>query len=250
MLKKWIFSCFITCCAISAVAAENPPLRVAVPAFSPPFVMQGTPQHYYGFDIEIIEAVCKKLERRCEYMPMAFDDLLPALTAEKADVAIGGLMITLKRSDVIRFSAPYLVSKAQFIAAKKTPIKTPFEMRHLAGEKLGVLTDGAFSHTVRLMSQNKPKLTLFKQDSDIISALNTHQINLALLNLPKARYWESNSGGVFKEVGAPFPVGFGFAIAISPNNLSLIKPINFALFEYQESTQFKKNYDLYIKSRF
>ncbi|MDX2345497.1 MAG: transporter substrate-binding domain-containing protein [Legionella sp.] len=246
-MKKWFVFCLILCFSY-AIHAENPPLRVAITTFSPPFIMRSANQNFYGFDIEIIEYVCQKLERRCEYVPMNFDELLPSIQAQKADVAIGGIIITVKRSHLVGFSMPYMVSQAQFIGTDKSNIKPPFHLDQLDGKKIGVLTDGAFARSVRFMDIKKPKLIPFKQDNSIIHALNNNQISLALLNLPKARYWSSNSDGAFKNVGEPFPIGFGFAIAINPEEIALTKKINLALLDYQNSDEFKKNYDLYIKS--
>jgi polar amino acid transport system substrate-binding protein len=248
-MKKWLVSCLIFCFS-HAIYAENPPLRVAVAAFSPPFVMRSTGQNFYGFDIETIEYVCQKLERRCEYIPMAFDSLLPTLQAQKADVAIGGIIITLKRSKIVRLSTPYLVSEAQFIATDKVNITPPFHMNQLAGKRVGVLRDGAFERTVRFMDIKKPKLILFNQDNELIHALNLKQISFALLSRPKAHYWRSNASGLFKNIGGPFPVGFGFAIAINPKETALVQQINLALLDYQNSEAFKKNYNLYLKSGF
>jgi ABC-type amino acid transport substrate-binding protein len=246
-MKKWMLSCLLFCFSYP-LCAENPPLRVAVAAFSPPFVMRSADKHFYGFDISTIEYVCQKLERRCEYIPMAFENLLPALETQKADVAVGGIIMTLKRAQKVRFSTPYLVSKAQFIGTAKADIKPPFHLESLAGKRVGVLSDGAFERTIRFMTMKKPTLIPFKQDNEVIHALNSNKISLALLSLPKARYWRSNSAGLFKKFGDPFPVGFGFAIAVNPNQAELIKNIDIALLDYQESNAFKKNYNLYIKS--
>lgn len=230
--------------------AEKPPLRVALVGFAPPFVMQSHSNQFYGFDIEIMEYVCKRLERRCEYMPMTFENLLPTLIAQKADVAIGGIIITLKRSRVVRFSTPYMVSKVQFIATDKAKIDPPFDLKQLSGKKIGLLSGGSFERTIRFMDIKKPKIFSFPQDSEIIHALQINTISLALLTAPKVRYWQSNTSGIFKPIGKPFPVGFGFAVAINPADTTLIREVDLALLDYQDSDEYKQNYNMYIKSDF
>jgi polar amino acid transport system substrate-binding protein len=245
MKKLLIF--FSVFCFSHMAFAEFPPLRVAVPAFSPPFVMQSAKNQFNGFDIATIEYVCKTLKRRCEYIPTDFKNLLPTLNAQKADVAIGGIIITVKRSNKINFSIPYLASQAQFIATDKTNLKRPFQLTQLADQRIGILNDGAFRRSIRLLDIKEPALVSFNQDNELVHALNTDQITLALLTLPKANYWKSNSSDLFKPVGKPFPVGFGFAIAVSPDNTALIKAINLAILDYQDSGEFKKNYNLYLQ---
>ncbi|MCH9763398.1 MAG: transporter substrate-binding domain-containing protein [Gammaproteobacteria bacterium] len=245
-MKKWLIFFSVLCFSHMAFA-ELPPLRVAIPAFSPPFVMQSAKNQFNGFDIATIEYICKTLKRRCEYIPTDFKNLLPSLNAQKADVAIGGIIITVKRSKKINFSIPYLTSEAQFITTDKTHIKQPFKLSQLADQRIGILADGAFRRSIRLLDIKELALVSFKQDSALVHALNTNQITLALLTVPKANYWGSNSSHLFKPAGKPFPIGFGFAIAVSSESAGLIKAINLAILDYQDDGEFKKNYNLYLK---
>ncbi len=249
MIKKYFVFCLLICFLNPLHAVENPPLRVAVVAFSPPFVMQSANQHFYGFDIALMEYVCKKMNRRCEYMPMAFNALFEALETEKADVAVGGIIMTVKRSERVPFSTPYLVSKAQFIGTAEANVKLPFQLTSLADKRVGVLNDGAFEHMIQFMEGKKPTLVTFDTDTALIHALNLNQMSVALLSAPKARYWRSNSSGTFKKIGAPFPIGFGFAIAVNPKTPALVEKLDNALLHYQQDAAFKKNYDMYIKNR-
>ncbi len=249
MIKKWLTFCFVLCFS-HTLYAEKPPLRVAVAAFSPPFVMQSGKEHFYGFDIATIEYVCKRLERRCEYIPMNFDALLPSLLAQKADVAIGGIIMTLKRSKQVQFSTPYMVSKVQFITTKDTPLNASFNLEQLAKKRIGALEGGALERLIRFSKNKKPNLVFFKQDTSIINALREKHIQFAILSAPKAHYWRSNSAGLFKNVGKPFPVGFGFAVAINPADIELIKQVDLALLDYQDSDDYKQNYNLYFRHEF
>ena len=138
-MKKWLVLCFCFMLSFSPlIHAEDPPLRVAVPAFSPPFVMQGASEQFYGFDIKVIEYVCEKINRKCEYVPMAYHDLLPTLIEEKADIAIGGIIITFKRARTVHFSTPYLMSEGQFIARENVDIKPPYHINQLSGKRIGI----------------------------------------------------------------------------------------------------------------
>ncbi len=244
-MKKWLVCCLLLCCS-NLSFAESQPLRVAVVAFSPPFAMQSTSEHFYGFDIATIEYVCQHIKRRCEYIPMDFDKLFEALLNEEADVAIGGIIITLQRARMVRFSTPYMVSKAQFITNQDTPIQPPFTLEKLGGKRVGALEGGSLERMIKFSSKKKPNLIKFKQDSDIIDALKNNRIQFAILSAPKAHYWKSNSAGSFKSVGKPFPVGFGFAVAINPRDQELIKKVDLALFDYQDSDSYKENYNLYF----
>lgn len=249
-MKKYCVALLLCLFSLSS-HAENPPLRVAIAAFAPPFVMQSAEEAYYGFDVATVEYLCKELDRKCEYIPMNFDDLFNAVLNEEADIAIGGIIITIKRARMVRFSAPYLVSKGQFLATNKFKTTEPFDLSQLNKKRIGVLNDSAFERTVKFMDGvDKPRLITFERDSQMIDALRANAINVALLSVPKARYWRSNSAGLFKTVGNPFPVGFGFAAAINPKNRDLIKAINIAILQYQDSEAFKQNYNMYFNNKF
>ncbi|MCH9755698.1 MAG: transporter substrate-binding domain-containing protein [Gammaproteobacteria bacterium] len=246
-MKKWLIFCSFFCLSVTSYA-ESPPLRVAIAAFAPPFVMQSTPNHFYGFDIATIEYVCKRLERRCEYIPMDFDKLLPTLVAQKADVAIGAIILTYKRSRIVRFSTPYMVSKAQFFGNDKTNINPPFNLSQLSGKRIGLLEGSVFQQKIRFIDIKKPKIVTFNRESEMIDALRTNSITLALLSRPKVQYWKNRSAKLFKSIGNPFPIGFGFAVAINPEDAKLIREIDLVLLDYQDSDEYKRNYNLYFKS--
>lgn len=245
-MKKFFYICFI-CLLPSLIFAEQIPLRVAIPAFSPPFVMRTTTQKFYGFDIATIEYVCEKLQRPCEYFPMDFENLIPAVLEKKTDVAIGSITITAQRSRLVRFSTPYMLSRAQFIGNDEIEIQVPIQASQLSGKKIGVLKGSIYAQTIQSMKIDKPRIIFFQQEDEMIYALNAHRIDLALLDIAIAQYWESRTGNAFKMIGNSFPTGFGLGIIMHPDNGRLMKDIDFILFEYVNGPAFKKNYDMYIK---
>jgi polar amino acid transport system substrate-binding protein len=248
MKKKILSLCLLTLCFFHVCHAKQAPLRVAIPAFSPPFVVQSGPNNFYGFDIATIEYVCQKLERQCIYYPMDLDELLPAIMEDKVDVAIGGIIITLKRAKQVRFSSPYLISKGQFIG--KTNIKLPpppYDLSQLSKKRVGILESSSFERMLRIQDVEKPELIVFERPSQMIDSLRAGTVFVALVSFPKARYWVSNSAGAFKRIGKSFNTGFGFGIAVTPKDYKLIEAINLAVLEYKESKEFKRNYDMYMR---
>jgi polar amino acid transport system substrate-binding protein len=250
MKKHIVLSLLLMCSSLLTHAADEPPLRVGVVAFAPPFVMQSSDQEFYGFDIATMHYICTHLKRQCNYIPMTLDELMLAVETGDVDLGVGGIVITLKRSRLVRFSTPYLPSEGQFITSSKTNIKPPFSLKQLAGKRIGTLNGSAFERTVRFMDIQKPRLVAFERDSELIDALRAKSIKLALLSVPKAHYWMSNSSGLFKPIGKPFPVGFGFSVAINPNRTELTQAINHAIFTYHEGNDFKHNYNIYFKNDF
>jgi len=62
---------------------------------------------YVGFDIDFIEAIAREAGFEYTLEPMAFDGLIPALQADKIDIAIAGMTIKPEREEVVDFAQPY-----------------------------------------------------------------------------------------------------------------------------------------------
>jgi len=81
-----------------------------------------------GMEYELVHEFEKSLVRTpggarpqvdVAYIPVAFDQLLPALAAGKGDVAAGGLTVTAEREQLVAFTEPYLTGVSQVIVAHR-----------------------------------------------------------------------------------------------------------------------------------
>lgn len=249
-MKKYVIAFIFLTCFTQSIFAEDAPLRVAIPSFAPPFIMRDGLRQYYGFDIATMEYICSTLKRRCEYLPMNADDLIPALQTQQADVAIGGIVFIFPHNLPARFSIPYMVSKAQFITHNNAMFTTPFTIKQLSEKRMGVLKNSPFETVAAKIKTNKPRIITFERDSDMIEALHANTIDIALLSQLKANYWQMHSNNLLKNIGQPFPIGIGFSIAIAPGKPQLIRQLNDAVIQYQESKEYIRNYNLYMPEAF
>jgi arginine transport system substrate-binding protein len=224
---------------------ELPVLRVGVIAFSAPFVMQANNNQFYGFDIATIKFVCTFLQKRCEYVPLNNHNVDSALANNTIDVAIGAIVITPNRANYVAFSMPYLASEGQFIGLKKLTTQD-FNWAMLQNKKIGIVKNSAYLSQIESMNISTKILT-FDSDNNIISAVEAGVIDVGFINSSMAQYWKHNSNGSIQLIGERFAVGFGLAIAANQTNLALIEEINSALYNYQNSAEYKNNYNLYLK---
>ncbi|AHE66586.1 transporter substrate-binding domain-containing protein [Legionella oakridgensis] len=229
----------------SSAFAQNPPLRVAVTNFAPPYVMQGGHKQIFGFDITMMEEICSRLQRTCQFNSMMFEQLLPTLVADKADVAIGAITITPERAKIVNFSLPYLPSQAKFLT-NEDYFNKPFDLSVVEGKRIAVETGTVFPAVIKRMGIKNPKIVEFSREEDLIEALSLKKIDFALLDTPTATYWEIRSAGLLKTVGESKEYGFGLGIAVNPNNMALVQAINQALLQYQKSPTFHANYTTYF----
>lgn len=93
-------------------------LRVGLDIFRP-WAMQAKDGKYIGFEIQVAEALAADLGVKVEFVPTAWDGIIPALLTGRFDVLIGGMGITEERSKRVAFTDPYEFS-GMALAASQT----------------------------------------------------------------------------------------------------------------------------------
>ena len=81
-------------------------VRVACADSFEPMSYIGQGKEMMGFDVEILLNIAKELDLKVEFTPMEFGALMPTIQAGKADMAIGDIVITAERAEIMDF-APY-----------------------------------------------------------------------------------------------------------------------------------------------
>lgn len=80
-----------------------------------PFTFHDSSNKLVGFDVEIGEAVAKKLGVKAEFVEGKWDGLIAGLDAKRYDAVINQVGITDARKQKFNFSDPYIASKAVLI---------------------------------------------------------------------------------------------------------------------------------------
>ncbi|MCC7046604.1 MAG: transporter substrate-binding domain-containing protein [Alphaproteobacteria bacterium] len=93
-------------------------MRVGLSTFVP-WAMRDTSGELMGFEIDVAKKMAEDLEVKVEFVPTAWDGIIPALIAGKFDFIISGMSITPKRNLTVNFSIPYAHSGQQLVANKK-----------------------------------------------------------------------------------------------------------------------------------
>ncbi|GGI78076.1 transporter substrate-binding domain-containing protein [Legionella impletisoli] len=73
-------------------------LNVGITGDNPPFCSTADQSHhYYGFDMEIMDQLGKRLNQPINYIVMSFHQLFTAIDNETIDLAIDSIIITPQR---------------------------------------------------------------------------------------------------------------------------------------------------------
>lgn len=237
-----LFSCFL--CFIILTSPVHATIKVGTEFFYPPFVISTSE----GFDIGVMQTLCQRLKQDCEFIPMDFHEIFPALDSGKIDIAIGGISVSLKRLQKYIFSLPYLVSKGQFLILNTSNnIKSSADLN---GTRVGVIKgeeDGSVTYQFLVDNYNGNfKIIEFDDMEDLISALSNGDIAAAFIHKSTAHYWVQNGGEQFQLLGNPMIVGQGIGIMALPTSSDLIQRINQELQGMEKDNSYVNLYKTYM----
>ena len=133
MAKKFLSLALLAACATAAQAAD---LKVAIDPTYEPFTYKTPDGKPTGFDVDIANAVCAEIKRKCVFVEQVWDSMIPGLQARKYDVIVSSLSITEERKRVIDFSDRYYKTPSAIVVKKGTAYTGPASLK---GKRIGVL---------------------------------------------------------------------------------------------------------------
>ncbi|KGK12015.1 transporter substrate-binding domain-containing protein [Vibrio navarrensis] len=138
-------------------------LRVGMSTFVP-WAMRNKQGELIGFEIDVAKRLAADSGWKVEFVPTAWNGIIPALLAKKFDVIIGGMSVTPERSKSVLFTAPYSHSGVQ-VAASKTLAADFTSMEKFNSRRVKIAARrGAF--TVQVARETFPKATILQFDDD------------------------------------------------------------------------------------
>lgn len=75
----------------------------------PPFETIDENGNAVGFDVDVVNAICERVNCTAEFKTTAWDGIFPALASGDFDMVASGVSITPERDEIVDFSEPYLV---------------------------------------------------------------------------------------------------------------------------------------------
>ena len=134
MKRQWIA---VALAAVSACGlAQAADLKVAIDPTYEPFTYKTADGKPTGFDVDIAEALCAQIKRKCVYVEQVWDSMIPGLQARKYDVIISSMSMTDERKRVVDFTDKYYATPSSVVVKAGTPYAGPASLK---GKKIGVL---------------------------------------------------------------------------------------------------------------
>jgi len=179
-LFSTLATAFILAFSLQLAAAE--PLRVATDATFPPMEFMQNGQRT-GFDIELIEAMAKAMDRQVQWIDIDFKGLIPGLIANRFDVAASAIYITDERRKVVAFTDTYFSGGLVVIVRKDNKaINGP---QDLSGKKVSVQVG---TKSVNFLKENYPAVQRVEveKNQEMFDLLLTGRVDAVVTGRPAA----------------------------------------------------------------
>lgn len=226
-----------------SVAQEHalPPLRWAADAEGgAPYIFQNpdNPQEVIGFEVDLAQALAKKLNRRIDWVQYDYMSLVAGLLRGDFDFAMNGLEVTPDRAKVLRFSRPYYVYTLQLVVRADETRFQNLQQLLARGGTVGTLEETAAQ---RLLENIGFQPKLYGNQTEPYLDLELGRIDAVLMDLPIAVYF-AQPNPKLRFLGQPIGEGY-YAIAFRPEDEDLAATVDRALDQLIASGELRAIYE-------
>ena len=205
------------------------------------FVSQGRPR---GFDCDLMSEYQRALLRQLKlprgdmtvvFVPVPFDQLIPALLEGRGDIAAGGLTITPARQERVAFSDPYLTNVDEIVVAAKgmRDLKT---LDDLAGREMRVVRGSSYVDHLKQLNRDQQlrgwaPINIVEADGsleaeDLLEMVHAGVLDCTVVDRPIADAWAQVLHGLDPRPNLKINSGGQLALAVRPNNPQLLASLN------------------------
>ena len=233
-----------------AAAHVSAVLRVGVEAAYPPFSELAPDGQLRGFDIDIANALCARLQARCEFIKTEFDAMIPALRAKKFDAIVASMSITPERQKAVDFTAKYYHSGARFVArADATFEATPAGLK---GKNIGVQR-GTIHDRYATAKFSGATITRYSKQDEVFLDLLSGRIDASLADVVAIDigFLKTAQGKGYSMRGPNYDdaafFGTGAGIAVRKGDTALRDKLDAAIIAMRADGSYKKINDRYFE---
>lgn len=218
-----LFAVGMLCLSVTSFAQDATPIKAVTDATFPPMEYMDNGK-FAGFDIELVEAIGKALNRPVAWTNVDFKGLVPSVTANRADIAVSAIYITPARAEVIDFTHPYLSGGlVAMVKEGNTAINT---LDDLKGKKISVQVG---TKSVQWVHDNIPSAQVVEveKNQQMFSLVDIGRVDAAVTGKPAAFQYARTKGGV--RILADQLTSEEYGIAVQKNQPQLTADINGAI---------------------
>ena len=253
MGKKWVHLLFA---AVLVVALTQPAFAQKLPLAQPGVLTYGVaatfpPFEYQegdklvGFDIDLGDALAKKMGLKASPLNMEFKGLIPALQGKRIDIINSAMYIKPERAEQVDF-IPYLKVGEEVMVKKGNPKKVP-GVDDLCGKSVAV-TLGAieeiyardFSKKCTEAGKAAIDVKTFPTAPDSVTAVQQDRSDAFFTSTPGASHILQQKPNDFEIVGKSFDANTQIGMAVRKGDSAMKKAVEEALMALVKDGTFDK----------
>ena len=260
-MKKLIAVAMALCMLVGAVCLfascttsdENTLVMATNAAFPPYEYKEG--DKYVGIDVEIAEAIAKKLDMKLEIMDVDFDVVLTGVADGKYDMGMAGITVTPDRQQSMDFTKSYATGVQVIIVKDGSAIATLDDIFEFNADgdpvalknpnmKVGVqqsttgdiyssdaIAKWGFNDLKEDGSIKTERVIRFKTGAEAVLALQTGKVDCVIIDQEPATSFVAANDGIHILEGENEYAVEDYAICVKKGNTELLDKINKALDE-------------------
>ncbi|MXR37614.1 transporter substrate-binding domain-containing protein [Craterilacuibacter sinensis] len=195
------------CCSLSlgllvhGNAMAGTPLKIGLAAEPyPPFSTKNSSGQWSGFEVDVLNQLCREMKTQCQITEVAWDGLIPSLQSKKIDVIFNSMSITPERQKVISFSKPYYYTDSMFVGRKGSKLDpSPAGMR---GKTLGVQSSTVNANYAMKRYAQSASIKYYNTQDELNADMAAGRIDAMLLDaLAASDFLASKDGSALESKG-------------------------------------------------
>ncbi len=214
----------------SSATSDMPVLRIATEGAYAPFNYTNADGSLAGFDVDIANGICAKLQRRCEIVAQDWDGIIPALKSGKYDAIVAAMSVTPERSAQVDFSEPYFANSLVFLAQESSSFN-PDNTAEIEQANIGAQRSTISS---QWLQKTYPKVQASYYDTlnNAFLDLAAGRVEVMIADKAPALAWlQTDAAKGFTVKGSEIDIDDEVAVAVDKGNSELLNQINTAIKE-------------------
>ena len=194
-MKKFIVAAIAVSMALPIYAADlgGRVLNIGSDTTYPPHESINEDGVVVGFDVDVVQEICDRINCKPNWVTTAWDGIFPALADGQFDMVVSGVTITEERDKIVDFSDPYIIVQQGIL---------------MRVEDAGKTIDAFKSGDLRLASQNgttnaqlgeelvgRDNLQLFDSFNNAVVAVQNGDVDGVIIDSTSAAAYEQEFAG-------------------------------------------------------
>ena len=242
-MKKLLAALSVALLAVSAGAAQAKDwttVRFGVDASYAPFESKAPDGKLVGFDIDLGNEICKRMNAKCVWVEQDFDGMIPGLKAKKFDGVLSSMTITPQREEQIAFSSKLFNTPTRLVAKKGANLQPTADS--LKGKSVGV-EQGTIQETYAKENWAPKGVNVvpYQNQDQVYADLISGRLDAALQDEVQADlgFLKTPRGTGFQFAGKEIPTGAA-AIGLRKEDTDLKTKIDKAIADMIKDGTYKK----------